>query len=73
MINNPVAYYKEVGFTSPDSLVYTASLIGAVGGIGGIIQGVRFKDTAQILTFSLMLIGCGAGAWQGLKIANMNY
>jgi hypothetical protein len=73
MINNPVSYYEAVGFTSVDSLVYSASLIGAVGGIGGIIQGIRFKDTSQILTFSLMLLGCGAGAWQGLRIANMNY
>ena len=70
MISNPMAYYDAMGFTSVDSLVYSASLIGALGGMGGLVKGVMNKDMAQIATFTVMFIGCGLGAWQGLNIAN---
>ena len=33
-ISNPVAYYREMGFTSLDSIVYSTALIGSVGGLG---------------------------------------
>ena len=49
MINNPMAYYKEMGFTSLDSIVYSTALIGSIGGLLGIVQGVRFMKLNQII------------------------
>jgi hypothetical protein len=73
MINNPVAYYKEMGFTSIDSLVYTGSLIGALGGILGVVNGVRYSQMKQIAVFGVMTVACGFGLMEGLDIANKYY
>ena len=73
MINNPAAYYKEMGFTSIDSLVYTGSLIGALGGIFGVVNGVRYRQMKQIGVFSVMTVACGLGLMEGLHIANNYY
>jgi len=56
MISNPMAYYDAMGFTSVDSLVYSASLIGALGGMGGLVKGVMNKDMAQIAKDLILLM-----------------
>ncbi len=73
MINNPVSYYQEMGYTSLDSLVYTTALIGSLGGLLGIAQGVRFMKLNQIIAFSIMTAGSLYGAKKGLDIANEYY
>ena len=73
LINNPVAYYQEMGFTSIDSLVYTGSLVGALGGILGVINGIRYRQMKQIGVFAAMTVGCGLGLMEGLHIANTYY
>ena len=72
-INNPVAYYKTMGFTSIDSLVYTGSLVGALGGLLGIVNGVRYRQMKQIAVFGIMTVACGFGLMEGLGIANDYY
>lgn len=73
MINNPIAYYEEMGFTSMDSLVYTGSLIGALGGLLGVVNGVRYSQMKQIGVFAVMTVACGLGLMEGLHIANNYY
>ena len=73
MINNPISYYQEMGFTSADSLVYSAALIGSLGGLLGIAQGIRFGKLNQIIAFSIMTAGSLYGAKKGLDIANKDY
>jgi hypothetical protein len=73
MISGPKAYYEEMGFTRADSLVYSAALIGSLGGLLGIAQGVRFMKLNQIIAFSIMTAGSLYGAKKGLDIANKNY
>ena len=73
MINNPVSYYQEMGFTSLDSIVYSTALVGSLGGLLGIAQGVRFGKLNQIIAFSIMTAGSLYGAKKGLDIANKNY
>jgi hypothetical protein len=73
LINNPVSYYQEMGYTSLDSLVYTTALIGSLGGLLGIAQGVRFMKLNQIIAFSIMTAGSLYGAKKGLDIANEYY
>jgi hypothetical protein len=73
LINNPVSYYQDMGFTSADSLVYSAALIGSLGGLLGIAQGVRFGKLKQMIAFSIMTAGSLYGAKKGLDIANKNY
>jgi hypothetical protein len=73
MINNPMAYYKEMGFTSLDSIVYSTALIGSIGGLLGIIQGLRYTQLNQIIAFSVMTAGSLYGAKKGLDIANEYY
>ena len=73
MINNPISSYQEMGFTSADSLVYSAALIGSLGGLLGIAQGIRFGKLNQIIAFSIMTAGSLYGAKKGLDIANKDY
>jgi len=73
LISNPVAYYKEMGFTSLDSIVYSTALVGSVGGLLGIAQGIRFGKFNQIVAFGIMTVGSLYGAKKGLDIANKNY
>jgi len=73
MINTPMAYYKDMGFTSLDSIVYSTALIGSIGGLLGIIQGVRSMNLNQIVAFSAMTAGALYGAKKGLDIANTEY
>tara|TARA_E500000331_G_scaffold357696_1_gene420432 strand:+ start:2442 stop:2663 length:222 start_codon:yes stop_codon:yes gene_type:complete len=73
MITGPVAYYKEMGFTSLDSIVYSTALIGSLGGLLGIAQGIRFGKFNQIVAFGIMTCGSLYGAKKGLDIANLNY
>ncbi len=73
MINNPAAYYEEMGFTSLDSIVYSTALIGSIGGLLGIVQGLRFMKLDQIIAFSIMTAGSLYGAKKGLDIANDYY
>ncbi len=73
MINNPMAYYKEMGFTSLDSIVYSTALIGSIGGLLGIVQGVRFMQLNQIIAFTVMTVRSLDGAKKGLDIANEYY
>ncbi len=73
MINNPVAYYQEMGLSSIDSLVYTGALVGALGGILGIVNGFRYSQMKQVAVFGIMTIGCGFGLMEGLDIANKYY
>ena len=73
MINNPMAYYKEMGFTSLDSIVYSTALIGSIGGLLGIVQGLRFMQLNQIIAFTIMTAGSLYGAKKGLDIANEYY
>lgn len=73
LISNPVAYYREMGFTSLDSIVYSTALIGSVGGLLGIAQGIRFGKFNQIVAFGIMTVGSLYGAKKGLDIANKNY
>jgi len=62
-----------MGYTSLDSLVYTTALIGSLGGLLGIAQGVRFMKLNQIIAFSIMTAGSLYGAKKGLDIANEYY
>jgi len=73
MINNPMAYYKEMGFTSLDSIVYSTALIGSIGGLLGIAQGIRHMKLNQIIAFSAMTAGALYGAKKGLDISNADY
>lgn len=73
LINNPISYYQEMGFTSLDSIVYSTALVGSLGGLLGIAQGIRFGKLNQIVAFSLMTVGSLYGAKKGLDIANKNY
>ena len=50
-----------MGFSSIDSLVYTGSLIGALGGILGVVNGVRYSQMKQIAVFGVMTVACGFG------------
>ena len=70
MITNPVAYYEAMGFISVDSLVYSASLIGALGGIAGTVKGLMSGDMRQGLIFAALAGASFLSAMEGLKIAN---
>ena len=70
MISNPMAYYEAMGFTSVDSLVYSASLIGALGGIAGTVKGLMSGDMRQGLIFAALAGASLLSAMEGLKIAN---
>jgi len=62
-----------MGFTSLDSIVYSTALVGSLGGLLGIAQGIRFGKLNQIIAFSLMTVGSLYGGKKGLDIANKNY
>jgi len=42
-----------MGFTSLDSIVYSTALVGSLGGLLGIAQGIRFGKLNQIIAFLL--------------------
>ena len=73
-VNNPISYYRTVPFWSIDSIVYTASLIGIVGGLLGNVQAFRLDyEWKEFLPYVVLL---GASAWasiEGLKIAGLHY
>ena len=73
-INNPISYYETVPFFSMDSVVYTAALIGMVGGLVGTVQAFRFKYKAtEYLPYIALLGASGWAAMDGLTIASAHY
>jgi hypothetical protein len=67
-VNNPIAYYKKMGILNPTSLVYSAALIAACGGLVGIGLGV-VKGQPWIPYVGLTIGGAWA-AVAGINQAN---
>ena len=71
-INNPVSYYRKMGFLNMDSMVYTCALFAMAGGILGSIQSFRtgVKHPGQYGVYAVMLASGTLAAMEGLSVAN---
>jgi len=69
-INNPVSYYREMGFLNMNSVVYTCALASMAGGALGTFTTARSGQWMETLPYIAMLVVGGFVAKQGLVIAN---
>lgn len=70
-INNPVSYYRKMGFLNMDSMVYTCALFAMAGGILGSIQSFRTGAKAMdIGVYAVMFASGTLAAMEGLSVAN---
>ena len=69
-INNPVSYYREMGFLNMDSFVYTCALATMAGGAVGTFTTAKSGQWMDTLPYSAMIAFGGFVAKQGLVIAN---